>query len=345
MSNNEVTRPEYDPEDVVMLDVDDEVDDDPSPDYNADDDSETDDDDDSEEEQEPRARPRPATQRQPRPPPPRIIAPWGENVMAGGRHRTYYPPYFPRIIRRLISLIPYQEGPIGQNIRPVVVDLVRAAFSPTTLGEIASLLSLAPPYLLRDIGLEIAEVVRACWEGPEDASILVSNLVAQHVMVSVRNWVGLLRDHQFPGRMAGVFTGPALEHLIIEHTFVISRPSDGARMALVAESCPQGLAPTAFSLTDEIQNYLTSLPVVSAEEIAADDTCHICMEKYGSSTGTNRPEQPLKLPCNHVFGNECLTQLLVSDNQEAYRHSACPLCRAPIEVFDFEDADVWIRVD
>ena len=209
MSNNEVTRTEHDPDDVVMQDADDE---DSSPDYNADDDSGTDGssgtdgdseiDDDSgtdgnaEEEQNPGAR---AGQEIPRPPSPTNIAPWGQNIIAGARHRTHYPDYFPRIIRRLIGLIPYQDNLIGQNIRPVVVDVIRTIFSPTTLEEIAGLLSLAPTPLLKEIALAIATVVRACWEGPMDSSILLRALVPEGFMVSLTEWVRNLEDHQFPG--------------------------------------------------------------------------------------------------------------------------------------------------
>lgn len=364
MSNNEAARAEHDPDDLVMLDAD-EVDIDLSPDWNTDDDSGADDDlspdwttddgsgadDDSEPEGEPTPRVRPATQagpatqRRPRAPSPRFIAPWGTNVAAGERHRTYYPPYFPRIIRRLIGLIPYQEGLIGQNIRPVVVDLIRQTFSPTTLDEIASLLALAPTSLLQPIALAIADVVRACWDGPEDSGILLRSLIPEPFTVRLGNWMSLLRDDQFPGRMAGLFTGPSLEHLFLEHTHVIARPPNGARMLLVTDVCAEGRAPSVFSLIHDLQSYITSLPIVSAEELGADDTCHICLEKFGHPTPTDGPEHALRLPCRHVFGNECLTKLLVSDNQEGFKNSACPLCRGPIEVFDFEDTSVWTRVD
>ena len=344
MSDNQETRAEYDPDEVVMLDAEDDVDADSSPDYNTDDDPDDPADDDSEGEREPRPRARPAAQQRPRPPPPRTIEPWGQNVMAGARHRTYYPSYFPRIIRKVIGLIPYQDPVIGQNIRPVIVDLIRAAFSPTTLLEIAGLLSLAPTHLLREIALAMVDVVRACWEGPEDSSILLSNLVDQSFLVRLRNWVGLLRDHQFPGRMAGVFTGPALEHMIVDHVFVVSRPPNGMRMLLFAESCAQGLTPSVFSLQDEIRHYLQSLSTPSAEEITADDTCHICLEKYGQSTTTSAAEKPLRLPCGHVFGNECLAKYLVADNDDGFKNSACPLCRGPIEVFDFNDTEMWLPV-
>ena len=296
MSNHEATPPEYNLDDIVMLDADDE---------------ETN------------------------------IAPWGQNVMAGERHRTFYPPYFPRIIRRLIGFIPYQDNRMGQNIRPVVVDLISAVFSPTTLEEIASLLSLAPTPLLREIAFAIAEAVRGCWQGPRDSSILLRGLVSADFMLHLSNWVSRLEDDQFPGRMAGFFTGAELEHMLVEHTFVISRPTNGMRMFLFAESCSRGLGPSGFSVMNEIQSYLTSLPTLSAEEIAADDTCHICLEKYGDSTSTDGPEQALRLPCAHVFGSGCLTKLLVSDNEDGFRNSACPLCRGPLEVFNFEDATVW----
>ena len=139
--------------------------------------------------------------------------------------------------------------------------------------------------------------------------------------------------------MSGVFTGPTLEHLLVEHIHVISRPPNNMRMILVAESCTQNLAPPqVFILINEIQSYITSLPVASAEE--AGDTCNICYEKFGDS-GSTDPETPLRLPCGHVFGSDCLTKLLLADNDTVYTNSACPLCRRRMEIFDFGDATVW----
>ena len=304
MSNNDAGRVEYDPDDIVILDTVDEVD----------------------------------TAQAPNP---RILAPWGHNVAAGQRHRTWYPPHFPRIIRRLVSLIPYQEGPIGANIRPVVVDVIRTAISPTTLEEIATLLSLAPAHLLQDMAHAIADIVRACWDGPENSSILFSSLVPVGFMEELSGWALQLRDDQFPGRMAGVITGPRLEHTLIDHVYVIARAADGMRMFIVGETCSHGVAPFLFGLMEEIQNYISALPAASAEEVAADDTCHICFEKYGQPTPTEGPEHPLRLPCGHVFGNACLTKLLATDSRVGVANSACPLCRATLEVFDFLEADFF----
>ena len=64
------------------------------------------------------------------------------------------------------------------------------------------------------------------------------------------------------------------------------------------------------------------------------------------------PENPIKLPCGHVFGVECLTLLLRyvynlsimsklwrsdpltsnSPKPEGWGHSLCPLCRVRVEV-------------
>ena len=307
MSNNNPARVEYDPDDIVVHTID-EV----------------------------------GTARAPSP---RILAPWGNNIAVGERHRTWYPPHFPRIIKRLISLIPYQEGPIGGNIRPVVVDLIRTAISPTTLEEIATLLSSAPTHLLQDMAHAIADVVRACWEGPENSSTLFSSLVPVGFMMQLSEWALQLRDDQFPGRMAGVITGPRLQHTLLDHAFVIARPSNGMRMFLAVESCPYGLAPSLFGSMEEIQSYISSLPAASAEEVAADDTCHICFEKYGHPTPTEGPEHPLRLPCGHIFGNACLIKLLAIDSQLELTNSACPLCRATLEVFDLEVPELLTSID
>ncbi|CAF9926703.1 hypothetical protein IMSHALPRED_007017 [Imshaugia aleurites] len=70
--------------------------------------------------------------------------------------------------------------------------------------------------------------------------------------------------------------------------------------------------------------FLESLPVVK-REILPDDyqTCHICKEDFvddSNPTVAVKAESPLKLPCGHIFGSECLAKWFLQKN-------TCPICR------------------
>ena len=70
-------------------------------------------------------------------------------------------------------------------------------------------------------------------------------------------------------------------------------------------------AESRATFIDQLQNVgLSDLP---------DDcqSCNICMDQYYSA---ENPESPVRLPCQHVFGRNCISKWSVTNN-------SCPLCR------------------
>jgi len=69
--------------------------------------------------------------------------------------------------------------------------------------------------------------------------------------------------------------------------------------------------------------FVRKLPVISMRAIPADEhTCGICLDAY--LTG-DRLEQPIKLPCGHILGHECIAEWL--SPEEDVQQNTCPLCR------------------
>ena len=73
--------------------------------------------------------------------------------------------------------------------------------------------------------------------------------------------------------------------------------------------------------------FVNSLPVVKPENQQADDNrCNICQDRYWAG---ELYEVPVSLPCNHVFGKNCL-QIWFSDvpiEGDEKQHDSCPMCR------------------
>lgn len=84
-------------------------------------------------------------------------------------------------------------------------------------------------------------------------------------------------------------------------------------------------------------NYISTLQKVDAEDLGSDQfdrECRICFEPYrecaisGAATQDDASglytsisgEDPVRLPCNHIFGQQCLEHWL-------RRHDQCPKCR------------------
>ena len=64
-----------------------------------------------------------------------------------------------------------------------------------------------------------------------------------------------------------------------------------------------------------------SFPVVSIESLPEHDRkCFVCLEKYGDSPDGTPAEEPVKLPCGHSFGQNCITKWLKT-------RQSCPICR------------------
>ena len=73
--------------------------------------------------------------------------------------------------------------------------------------------------------------------------------------------------------------------------------------------------------------FINELPLVERTKLQAyDDKCAICGDKYGEGEVA---ETPVSLPCNHVFGKDCLQIWLCGhpDQDDCLKHNNCPLCR------------------
>ena len=70
-------------------------------------------------------------------------------------------------------------------------------------------------------------------------------------------------------------------------------------------------------LTPAGTRFVKQLPDLSLDDVPNEISCNICMESFGS---TENPEPPVRLPCGHVMGRNCISQWLTTSN-------SCPLCR------------------
>lgn len=76
--------------------------------------------------------------------------------------------------------------------------------------------------------------------------------------------------------------------------------------------------------------FLESLPIIKPEDLPeSSQICHICQEDFDDpdAEGAEKAEVPVKLPCNHIMGSECLARWCDG-------HNSCPMCRATLFVQD-----------
>ena len=78
-------------------------------------------------------------------------------------------------------------------------------------------------------------------------------------------------------------------------------------------------------LNARVKAFLESLPVLSFADLRLDSLeCPFCIEPYQNSPHS---ERPVRLPCSHVMGRDCLKKWLNSSGANA-NNNACPTCRA-----------------
>ena len=76
---------------------------------------------------------------------------------------------------------------------------------------------------------------------------------------------------------------------------------------------------------EKIESFVQGLPVHLVLDLPADkQDCAICMEKY---YGPHQRESPIRLPCNHVLGKDCLLTWLKSPPTNR-NNNCCPVCRS-----------------
>lgn len=73
------------------------------------------------------------------------------------------------------------------------------------------------------------------------------------------------------------------------------------------------------------ETFIQSLPVPSLTDLSGDSQdCPICFEQYQNPQNW---ENPVRLPCNHVLGQDCLQNWLTSSTSNI-NNNTCPFCRA-----------------
>jgi hypothetical protein len=78
------------------------------------------------------------------------------------------------------------------------------------------------------------------------------------------------------------------------------------------------------------QKFIDGLPKVDVSSLDEDDrTCSICYDEYGvvRPEAEEPAEDPVKMPCGHVFGKLCITTWLEE-------HCTCPACRHKLSKAD-----------
>ena len=82
---------------------------------------------------------------------------------------------------------------------------------------------------------------------------------------------------------------------------------------------------TSEASPTRVETFLQSLPLLSLTNLPYDSQdCPICMEHYLSP---QHNEVPVRLPCTHVIGKDCLRSWLNSSVLNR-NNDACPMCRA-----------------
>ena len=107
------------------------------------------------------------------------------------------------------------------------------------------------------------------------------------------------------------------------HPQSLRRPSIVTRADLGLPATP--ITRYKTRLNTKAKSFLESLPILALADLRLDSLeCPFCIEPYQNSP---RSERPVRLPCNHVMGKDCLRKWLNSSGANA-NNNACPTCRA-----------------
>lgn len=295
--------------------------------------------------------------------------PWG--IPYNGQASTQYPVSFPPQIKELIEMVPLQEGLIGQDLRPMLVEVVSSSFSDVELEDIAAMLSIMQREVLEEIAPLIAYIVKKCWMASPGAEAHLGDIILSDPSKrgdTVTAWMEVMQDlggRQLEGLTSRPFTFWDMDDMIFEYARIMVQPSPQERLRFVIDDNDwQEIFNADLIYGDEfdaddsllevferVKDYIDSLPVVPEQQLDSTDKCGICLEAYyqeGSSSMADHRElrysTALKLPCGHVFCARCLRDWLTTTSD---RHNedgnlvyigdtTCPMCRAPIDVWDEE---------
>ena len=96
------------------------------------------------------------------------------------------------------------------------------------------------------------------------------------------------------------------------------------------------------NLSHQIVNFVSSLEQlrIPSDASSHDRTCPMCKEHYALKLDHTNPEIPLRLPCNHVVGCNCLLGLLGKNPR-----SCCPICSESAQPQELEKLQPLMHVE
>ena len=163
--------------------------------------------------------------------------------------------------------------------------------------------------LLTQAGLDVISV-----RYPESSA--ASNIVeaSSKVAQSIGDGNVESNTHVRPGS-AGTF--PPSQPSVAAHALISNMNQLGTRYSIPLASIPESIARERLKENGKLASP-ESFPLLTASDHPeAITTCPICQEAFENE---ERPEIPVRLPCQHVFGISCLASWMSIKN-------TCPLCR------------------
>ncbi|KAM0799830.1 hypothetical protein BDR22DRAFT_822201 [Usnea florida] len=190
-----------------------------------------------------------------------------------------------------------------------------APSEPEVENEIDRLVALAEEVdknidrLLTQAGLDVISV-----RHPESSASSKIVEASSEVAQSIGDGNVESNTHVRPSASAGTF--PPSQPSVAAHALRSNMEQLGTRYTIPLASIPESIA--RESLKENAKMSIDPFPFLTASDHSeAVTTCPICQEAFENA---ERPEIPLRLPCQHVFGISCLASWMSIKN-------TCPLCR------------------
>lgn len=249
--------------------------------------------------------------------------PWG--VPLNSQASTQYPPNFPSKIKELIELVPVPQGDIGDDLRPMLVEVASQNFSDVDLADVAAVLSFAPLNILEDIARLIVHIVKHCWQASPGSDLSLGEIALsepQNLGTSVLIWLEQMRYRE--GRDLGTLTSRPLtfrdviasrrltfrdvNDIVFLYTDVIVQPTAHERLRFVIDHRSVEEDRRYGDLTDDdiirlvsygrlpdlserIKAYIASLQTVPRTKLDPTDKCGVCLEVYYQSSSPSMKYQ------------------------------------------------------
>ena len=289
--------------------------------------------------------------------------PWG--VPLNTQASIRYPANFPPKIKELIEMVSFRQGRIGQDLRPMIVDVASQNFSDVELADIAAVLSLAPPDILEDIARLMVYIVKSCWQASSRADAFIGDIFRggpQQLCTSVSTWMVEMQNRggrQLEGLTSIPLTFREINEIVFLYSVVVVQSTSHPRLRFFIDEYSEeddslygdlfdddeiGADERSSEMSERIKAYIASLSTVPKNNLDPTDKCGVCYQVYYQGVSSAMKDQQeerfdtaLKLPCGHIFCAECLTDWLKTTSSRHFEsdgHSICSICRERISIWD-----------